>query len=84
MRHSAQRVAERPEIGSESDESCVNSVQFVAMAFICNGFGNLNGNEWDITGADDGCECEGDNEEGNDEDGNYKVLRLVLALVGMV
>ena len=64
-------MAERPEIGLESDTSCVTSVQFVAMAFICNGFGNLDGNKWENTGGDNDCESEGGDEEGNDEGANY-------------
>ena len=66
-----QGQAERPEIGLESDTSCVNSSPVMAVAFICYGFGNLDGSEWENTGGDDGCGSDGGNEEGNDEGGNY-------------
>ena len=66
-----QGEAERPEIGLESDTSCVNSSPVMAVAFICYGFGNLDGNEWENTGGDDGCGVDGGNEEGNDVGGNY-------------
>ena len=66
-----QGAAEWPEIGLESDTSCVKPVQFLAMTYICSGFGDLKGNAGDDTGGDDGCESDGGNEEGNDEGGNY-------------
>lgn len=60
----------------------MKSSQFVAMAFICNGFGNLDGNEWENTGGDDGCESDGGNEEGNDEGGNYNGCTFNLGIGG--
>lgn len=49
----------------------MNIVQFVVMAFICNGVGNLDGTQWESTGDDDGCESDGSSGEGNDGGGNY-------------
>ena len=57
-------------------------VQFVAMAFICNGVGNLDGNEWESTGDDDGCESDGSSGEGNDGGGNYNGCTFGVALGG--
>lgn len=49
-----QGEVKRPQIGFESDTSCVKSAQSLAVAFICNGLRNADGNEWEnLGGADD-------------------------------
>lgn len=68
----------------ESGTSCVNSSLVMAVAFICYGSENLDGNEWENTGGDDGCGFDGGNEEEMTRVGTTVVVRSMLVQLGMV
>ena len=56
----------------------------MAVAFICYGSENLDGNEWENTGGDDGCGFDGGNEEEMTRVGTTVVVRSMLVQLGMV